>query len=234
MGVWAFGRRHGTVRACGGGLGSTYLVGYLCSLSFPFVCRGVACNILVLVPPYPYLILFSLLRRRHTCCFCMLPMLHILLPLVGHAPLLVVCAVTVALFGAWRSAACNILALVFMCVRTFFTLLVPSYHVACPWRWRLACAGLFALHSLCVRCAGVGAGHPCVCGHTCLSSSGMWGWAWLPAVHLLALHVTYLRSWWRCVAPSLPTTRLCAAAYFLFPMQAGGCGHAARIVFVIL
>ena len=35
--------------------------------------------------------------------------------------------------------------------------------------------------------------------------------------------VTYLRSWWRCVAPPLPTTRLHAAAYLLFPMQAGGC-----------
>ena len=75
MGVRAFRRRHGTVvRACGGGHGSTYLVGYLCLLSFSFVCRGVACNILVLVPPYPYLILFCLLRRRHTCCSLVLPM----------------------------------------------------------------------------------------------------------------------------------------------------------------
>ena len=35
--------------------------------------------------------------------------------------------------------------------------------------------------------------------------------------------VTYLRSWWRCVAPPLPTTRLHAAAYLLFPMQACWC-----------
>ena len=29
--------------------------------------------------------------------------------------------------------------------------------------------------------------------------------------------VTYLRSWWRCVAPPLPTIRLYAAAYLLSP-----------------
>ena len=29
--------------------------------------------------------------------------------------------------------------------------------------------------------------------------------------------VTYLRSWWRCVAPPLPTIRLHAAAYLLSP-----------------
>ena len=59
-------------------------------------------------------------------------MLLLPFPLVGHTPLLVAGAIIVALFIAWRSAACNIPALVFMCVRTFFTLLVPSYHVACP------------------------------------------------------------------------------------------------------
>ena len=41
--------------------------------------------------------------------------------------------------------------------------------------------------------------------------------------------VTYLRSWWRCVAPPLPTTRLHADAYLLFPMQAGGCGCSTHV-----
>ena len=51
-------------------------------------------------------------------------------------------------------------------------------------------------------------------------------WLVARAGRLAAWHdmVTYLRSWWRCVAPPLPTTRLHAAAYLLFPMQAGGCG----------
>ena len=63
-------------------------------------------------------------------------MLLLLFSLVGHTPLFVVSAISVALLVAWGRAACNVPALVFMCVRTFFTLLVPSYHVACPRRWR--------------------------------------------------------------------------------------------------
>ena len=54
-----------------------------------------------------------------------------------------------------------------------------------------------------------GAGRALVASHVCAAWHDM---------------VTYLRSWWRCVAPPLPTTRLHAAAYLLFPMQAGGCG----------
>ena len=43
------GTRCHLLQAFGGEHGSEHLFGYLCSLSFPFVCRGVACNILALV-----------------------------------------------------------------------------------------------------------------------------------------------------------------------------------------
>ena len=124
MWVWVFGRRHGTVRAYGGGHGATYLFGYLCSLSFPFVCRGVACNILPLVLargrsgwwcvapylPISYLVLLAA-APAHLLLPCApyasecagLGMLSLLLPLVGHTPLLVGGAVIVVLFVAWRS-----------------------------------------------------------------------------------------------------------------------------------
>ena len=186
MGVWAFGRWHRTVRVCGGGLGSTFLVGYLCSLSFPFVCLGVACNILVQVPPYPYLILFCLfclLRRRHTCCSLVLPMQA---SVQGWAcshyystwlvTYLCWSFVRLLLRLSVRGVARHVkYVLLYLCVCASSSALLSLHGMLLVrgggGRVVLAatCLCEHALHSLCVWRAGVGAVHPCVCEHTFLS-----------------------------------------------------------------
>ena len=90
-------------------------------------------------------------------------------------------------------------------------------------RW-LACAGMPFIPCVCGVRGWVWVTRVCV-GIPFSPFAGVWGSAWLSAVHLHALHVTYLRSWWWCVAPSLPTTHLRVAAYLSLPMQAGGCGY---------
>ena len=101
MGYWAFGRRHTmtvhgqqyTMTPCAGVWGWARLytplwlpsfVDAVLVVLFPFVCRGVACNIRVLVlarghswlwcglPPCLYLVLLA--AARHTFCSYLLPM----------------------------------------------------------------------------------------------------------------------------------------------------------------
>ena len=130
------------------------------------------------LPPYPLLVWFA----AALCCLCkrvcgsghVFPTTpfgwsHTLVDMVIVVPPV-----------PWRSAACNILALVLMCVRGL-SLLVPSYHDALLWRWRLCCAcgGLpvraCPSFSACVACGG-GMGHLCVCGHTFLLLLQAWAW----------------------------------------------------------
>ena len=92
----------------------------------------------VWLPPYPCLVWFA----APLCSLCtrVCGDWHVFSTTPFGSSHTYVDVVIVALFLAWRSAACIILALVLMCVRAFCTLLVPSYHVARPWRWRSCCA----------------------------------------------------------------------------------------------
>ena len=222
--MWAFGRRHGTVHARRYAVSSyagvwgwerlytplwlPSFVDAIFIVPFPFVCRGVACNILGF-----------LLACGRSWWWCVAPSLPIsCLDCCGggipFAPFCSLCkrvcggghsfsatplgwlhtfvvAVIVVLFVAWRSAACNILALVFMCVRAFFTLVVPSYHVARPQRWWSCCAcgsllvRAYPSFPMCVACGG---------GH---------GHSWWRRLRVLVLRVTIGPCAWRHTFSSL-------------------------------
>ena len=91
--------------ACGGGLGSTYLVGYLCSLSFPFVRRGVARNnvtylrLALLTHVGAIIVAFFVASVKHTgACTCVYLCAHVLHPSCPFIPWCLSVAVAVVLF----------------------------------------------------------------------------------------------------------------------------------------
>ena len=175
------------MRACGVGHGSTHLFGHVRSLTRFLLCfsrlRALAWHVTYLywcwragalgagvwLPPCLYLFLFAAVPAYAYLLFPFAPyaggnagvgMFSRLHPMVGCTPLLTRFSLCFSLRGVARR---NILALVFMCVRAVFTLLVPSYHVAFPRRWWscCACGGLhvraYPLFPMCAACGGVDA-----------------------------------------------------------------------------
>ena len=174
MGVWAFGRRLGTVRACGGGLGSTYLVGYLCSLSFPFGRRGVACNNVTYLRLSLLTNILSLVLLAAAAAHLLVPcapyasgcvgMLSLLFPMIGQTPLLVVDAIIVAFFVAWRVTYLYLFLCLCVCARFSAFLSLQAMVLVRGGGGRVVlpvtCSCRQAFLSLCMLRAGVRVGHP--------------------------------------------------------------------------